>query len=96
MDGAQPFCYAWAMRTLTYTIHLKPEPEGGFTVTVPALRGCVTYGKDYAEAIAMAQEAIEGFIEALAKAKLPIPKETVSLSLKSVSLQLPVRYPAFA
>ncbi len=51
-----------------YTILLDPdEAEGGYTVTVPALPGCVTQGETLDEAIAMAQDAIAGFIEALAK-----------------------------
>ena len=58
---------------LTYTVHLEPEPEGGFTVTVPALQGCVTYGRDYGHALEMAREAIEGFLEALVKAGQPLP-----------------------
>jgi antitoxin HicB len=41
----------------TYTVVLRPEPEGGFTVRVPALPEIVTYGED--EALAMAKEAIE-------------------------------------
>jgi predicted RNase H-like HicB family nuclease len=43
----------------TYTITLRPEPEGGFTVRVPALPEIVTYGEDEAEALAMAKDAIE-------------------------------------
>ena len=44
---------------LEYTINLRPEPEGGFTVLVPALPEVVTYGADEAEALRMAREAIE-------------------------------------
>ena len=44
---------------------LHKEPEGGFTVTVPALPGCITYGENVDEAIEMAQEAIELYIEVL-------------------------------
>jgi predicted RNase H-like HicB family nuclease len=43
----------------TYTITLRPEPEGGFTVRVPALPEIVTYGEDEREALAMAKDAIE-------------------------------------
>ena len=50
---------------LTYHIMLKKEPEGGYTVTVPALPGCVTYGETLEEAIEMAKEAIELYIESL-------------------------------
>jgi antitoxin HicB len=47
------------IKTLGYQIRLQEEPEGGYTVTVPALPGCVTYGSDIAKAVEMAQEAIE-------------------------------------
>lgn len=33
------------METYSYRIHLEPELEGGYTVTVPALPGCITWGK---------------------------------------------------
>jgi len=32
------------MRNLNYRILLRREPEGGYTVTVPTLPGCVTFG----------------------------------------------------
>lgn len=56
-----------------YRIHLEPEPEGGYTVTVPALPGCVTWGQDYNEAVEMARESITGFLETLNKAGEAIP-----------------------
>lgn len=46
-----------------YTIHLRPEPEGGYTVLVPAIPEVVSYGETYDEAMAMAQEAIEAILE---------------------------------
>ena len=49
--------------TRNYTIQLRPEPEGGFTVRVPALPEVVTYGVDEEEAIAMAREAVELALE---------------------------------
>lgn len=48
-----------------FTILLQKEEEGGFTVTVPALPGCVTYGKDLDEAKKMAKEAIELYLESM-------------------------------
>lgn len=47
----------------SYTLQLRPEPEGGFTVRVPALPEVVTYGIDEAEALAMAREAIEAALD---------------------------------
>lgn len=51
------------MNVRTYRILLKPEPEGGYTVIVPALPGCITYGETVEEAKAMATEAIELYVE---------------------------------
>lgn len=59
-----------------YTIILHPDPEdGGYTVTVPSLPGCVTEGDTPEEAIAMAREAIAGYIESLEKHGEPVPEE---------------------
>jgi len=63
------------MRVLNYRILLKKEPEGGYTVTVPSLPGCVTYGKDMEESINMAREAIELYIESLKAHGEEIPTE---------------------
>lgn len=53
------------MNQRTYRILLTQEPEGGCTVNVPALPGCITYGNDIAHAMAMAREAIELYVETL-------------------------------
>lgn len=63
------------MKILTYRIILKKEPEGGYTVLVPSLPGCVTYGKTIEEAIKMAQEAIELYIESLRAHNEEIPTD---------------------
>ncbi len=49
-----------------YTIILEPDTEeGGYTVTVPALPGCITQGDTIEQCIERAQEAIAGYIESL-------------------------------
>ena len=58
-----------------YLIDLEKNEDGGYTVTVPALPGCVTEGSTWDEAIANAQEAIVGYIEALKDLDKPIPVE---------------------
>ena len=46
-----------------YTIILEPDTEeGGYTVTVPALPGCITQGETIEQCIERAQEAIVGYI----------------------------------
>ncbi|MBI1801497.1 MAG: type II toxin-antitoxin system HicB family antitoxin, partial [Chloroflexi bacterium] len=48
-----------------YRVRLRKEPEGGCTVTVPSLPGCVTYGETIDEALKMAREAIELYVQIL-------------------------------
>ena len=52
-----------ANQARTYTVVLRPEPEGGFTVRVPAFPEIVTYGDGETHALAMVKEAIELAIE---------------------------------
>jgi len=51
--------------SLSYKVLLRPEPEGGYTVNVPALPGCITYGETLEEAKDNAKEAIELYVESL-------------------------------
>jgi predicted RNase H-like HicB family nuclease len=62
-----------------YNIMLRPEPEGGYTALVPALPGCVTYGRTVDEAREMAKDAIAGYIASLRKHKDPIPTDDDTL-----------------
>jgi antitoxin HicB len=62
-----------------YNIVLRPDPEGGFTAIVPALPGCVTYGRTLPEARKMAKDAISGYIESLRKHKEPVPTDDETL-----------------
>ena len=59
----------------SYRILLRKEPEGGYTVIVPILPGCVTYGNTLDEAIAMAEETIELYIESLVANGEEVPTE---------------------
>ncbi|MBI2912181.1 MAG: type II toxin-antitoxin system HicB family antitoxin [Chloroflexi bacterium] len=60
-----------------FTVILEPDAEAcGYTVTVPALPGCVTQGETVAECIERAQEAIAGYTESLEAAGEPVPVES--------------------
>ena len=86
--------YDAIMELLTYKVKITALREGGYMVSVPKLPGCVTWGKDYDEAVAMASEAIRGFVEALAKAGEPIPVE--SKHGRTTNVTMVVRAPALA
>ncbi len=64
------------MREYQYTIILHPDAvEGGYTVTVPTLPGCVTQGETIEEAIAMAKDAIRLYVESLIADGEAVPEE---------------------
>jgi len=60
----------------TYKLRLVPEPDGGYTVFVPALPGCITFGENVDEAIEMAKEAIGLYVEELTERGEPIPDDS--------------------
>ena len=60
-----------------------PEPEGGFTATVPALPGCISYGEDIIEARSMIADAIVGYLASLAKHGDKIDDSLIQLSSDS-------------
>jgi predicted RNase H-like HicB family nuclease len=61
------------MKQHTCRVLLNKEPEGGFTVTVPTLPGCITFGATMEEATANAQEAVELYLESLTAHGEPVP-----------------------
>ena len=63
------------MKTLHYRVLLRKEDEGTYTVIVPSLPGCLTFGRTVDEALAMAKEAIEGFIACMTKRGEEVPIE---------------------
>ena len=49
--------------TMKLTVMLEPSEEGGFTVLVPALPGCISEGDTREEALKNIREAIELYLE---------------------------------
>jgi predicted RNase H-like HicB family nuclease len=56
-----------------YTVIYEPQPEGGYTVSVPALPGCVSEGDTLGEARSMAEDAIRVYCESLLADGLDLP-----------------------
>lgn len=70
-----------------YTILLITDPEeGGYTVEVPALAGCVTEGDTLEEALDNAREAIRGWIKDAELHGEPVPAEDVPLQVATVEV----------
>jgi antitoxin HicB len=70
-----------------YTAFFEPNKHDGYTVTVPALPGLFTEGKNLEHAPDVANVAIRCYIEGLKKAKEPIPveRETAQIRLSVVA-----------
>lgn len=77
------------MKSYAFTIRLQHALEGGYTVTVPALPGCVTEGDTYEEALEMAHDAISLYVQSLIDDGLPIPTEPEALEAHLV-VRLPI------
>ncbi len=71
--------YISDMKNLNYRVLLRSEPEGGYTAVVPTLPGCITYGETIENAIKMAKEAIELYIESLKAHNEEIPTDDRTL-----------------
>jgi antitoxin HicB len=71
----------------TYTVVLDPDlDEGGYTVTVPALPGCVTQGETVEQCRDRAAEAIAVHLDGLRRDGQPIPDERDHPQLLTVSV----------
>lgn len=86
---------------LTYTVELEPQKEGGYTVTVPALPGCISEGDTLKEALENIQDAIEGYLYVMAKHGRKIPLEfsefhKVSVFKKNRRGKVGIKRPAYA
>ena len=65
-----------------YRASIEANEHCGYTVTVPALHGLLTEGKDPQHSRNMAKDAIRCYIEGLKKAKEPIPVERGSAQFR--------------
>ena len=59
---------------MKYRVVLEPQIEGGYTVFVPTLPGCVSQGESAKEAMANIREAIEVYLESLRERGIPLPR----------------------
>jgi len=62
----------------------KDKESGWFTVTVPALPGCISQGKNRKEALKNIKESIELHLESLAEDGIPLKpeKEIATVAVK--------------
>ena len=61
---------------MQYSVILTPEPEGGFTITIPAFPEYVGFAETEEEALALAREGIAFEIERLQEQGQAPPTES--------------------
>jgi len=73
----------------SYFAIFDPAEEGGFNVSFPDFPGCVTFGKNFEQARAMAHEALELWLEELAESREYIPLHSAHPIIDEVRVPIP-------
>jgi antitoxin HicB len=60
---------------------LQSEPEGGYTISVPSLPGCISYGNTFEEAMEMIKDAMKGWLAVAREEGVPIPEQFEAIQL---------------
>ena len=63
---------------------LQPEPEGGYTISVPALPGCISYGETFEKAMEMIKDAMEGWLAVAREEGIPIPDQFGAIEVATI------------
>lgn len=63
---------------------LQSEPEGGYTISVPSLPGCISYGSTFEKAIENIKDAITGWLAVAREEGLPIPEQFEAIRLAGI------------
>jgi predicted RNase H-like HicB family nuclease len=63
---------------------LQPESEGGYTISVPSLPGCISYGSTFEEAIEMIKDAISGWLVVAREEGVPIPEQFEAIQVARI------------
>ncbi len=63
------------------TVILESQEEGGFTVYVPSLPGCISQGETKTEALKNIKEAIELYLEPYLNELIEYPGERLEVAI---------------
>ncbi len=73
-------------KVLKYTAVFEPEKDGGYSVTIPSLSGCISEGDSFEEALSNIKEAAELYLEDLKGSDIPRESRSIVVSPVEVSL----------
>jgi antitoxin HicB len=54
-------------------LEFQSEPEGGYTVSVPSLPGCISYAETFEQALEMIKDDMDGWLVVARAEGVPIP-----------------------
>lgn len=77
-------------KILKYDVVFEEQPEGGYTVTVPSLPGCISEGDTFEEARVNIADAIKLYLEDLNADGEEIPHPDTNIFVGQVSVQNPL------
>ena len=63
---------------------LQSEAEGGYTITIPSLPGCISYGETFEKAIEMIKDAMKGWLAVAKEEGVPIPEQFESIKVAAI------------
>ena len=63
---------------------LQSETEGGYTINVPSLPGCISYGDTFEEAMDLIKEEMSVWLDSAKEEGVKIPEQFASLRLADI------------
>jgi predicted RNase H-like HicB family nuclease len=63
---------------------LQSEPEGGYTISVPSLPGCISFGSTFEEAMEKIKDAMTGWLAVAREEGVPIPEQFEAIQLARI------------
>lgn len=75
------------VKVFKYSAVFEPDKEqGGYTVTIPSLPGCISEGDTFEQALKNIQEAAELYLEDMKESE--IPEEKTPIVVSSVNVRI--------
>lgn len=71
-----------------YIAIFEPAEEGGYTVTIPALPGCISEGDNFEEALANIKEAAELCLEVMRDGTEEIPHDNGLILVAPIKIKM--------
>lgn len=78
-------------KVCNFTAIFEPSKDGGFTVTVPALPGCISEGDTFEEAMENIKEATDLYLDVSREEKLDFFKKEDEKSIIVAPFQIAVK-----